>query len=433
MSVEVCQDVFDSRKRITTGSGFEDRRERALLTSLNLSSSTLAIIRKFVQPLTVLDIRGVGNDMDRDKQTDQAYIHSYRSSTSPTSYLISPVRLFSPSIVRVANFGEPTGMTSPVFTHPTFSREPTSHAPPAAFKLSWLEAMWHVSRLYPCRAKSPSDMGIKLSRLQSSLRYTQHSMAKYSFLQSLQEQWGRSVPLVTQDLTEIKEATKFDNVDPFLVDLASCASVNTFCDKLEKEIPRLDILVENAALAQAEFIPTPDGWEHQLQVNHLVAAQLAILLLPLLLRTASKDIAPRLVFVSSSARHWSPPLKLPTSNQGILDWLNDRSRSEGLLHLWIAAQRSDLPRYSLLVFDMFISRSTERGSRQLIFAALGNQDKPDEMKGAYITSSKVVEPSDYVISDEGAKVQKHLWHETLTVLSKISPNVQYTLSSSNLL
>lgn len=150
-------------------------------------------------------------------------------------------------------------------------------------------------------------------------------MAKYSFLQFLREQWGRPIPLVREDLTgkvvlvtggnaglgfeaakhfasmnperliiacrneakgkeaikggstplsllprqelnvdvEIREATNFDNVELFLVDLASYASVNAFCEKVEREVPRLDILVENAALALAEFIPTPDGWEHQ--------------------------------------------------------------------------------------------------------------------------------------------------------------------------
>ena len=75
-------------------------------------------------------------------------------------------------------------------------------------------------------------------------------------------------PLVSRkgDLTvriEIKEATKFDNVELFLVDLASFESVNAFCEKVEKEVPRLDVLVENAALALAEFLPTPNDWEHQ--------------------------------------------------------------------------------------------------------------------------------------------------------------------------
>ena len=102
-------------------------------------------------------------------------------------------------------------------------------------------------------------------------------------------------------------------------------------------------------------------------------------------------------------------------------------------------------------WNLFIAWSAERGSRQLVFAALGNQDKLEELKGAYITSSEIVEPSDYVISDEGARVQKQLWvrslyrvysstrnltvtqHETLTVLSKVSPKTRSILSSNNLL
>ena len=122
--------------------------------------------------------------------------------------------------------------------------------------------------------------------------------------------------------------------------------------------------------------------------------------------------------------------------------------------LCISALRRNTPLSSRAVFcffDIFISWSTERGSRQLIFAALENQDKPDEVKGAYISSSKVVEPSDYVISDEGTKAQKQLWvrlphrvylflpdliatqHETLAILSKVSPNIRSILSSNNLL
>jgi len=80
--------------------------------------------------------------------------------------------------------------------------------------------------------------------------------------------------------------------------------------------------------------------------------------------------------------------------------------------LCVSGLRRNLSLSSQLVFwlgDIFVSWSAERGSRQLIFAALGNQDKPDEMNGAYISSSRVVEPSDYVVSDEGAKAQKQLW------------------------
>jgi retinol dehydrogenase-12 len=64
-------------------------------------------------------------------------------------------------------------------------------------------------------------------------------------------------------LIEIKEATKFDRVELLLVNLASYESVNAFCKKVDNEVPRLDILVENAAILQLECATTPDGWEHQ--------------------------------------------------------------------------------------------------------------------------------------------------------------------------
>lgn len=196
---------------------------------------------------------------------------------------------------------------------------------------------------------------------------------------------------------------------------------------------------------------------HRLQVNHLATAQLAILLLPLLLQTArSTGATPRLVFVSSAAHHFSPPLKSQTSEQGTLDWLNDQSKPmqarypvSKLLNLFFARELASrlsedsplvinavnpgfcisalrrnalLPRRMLHLFlETLISWSTERGSRQLIFAALGNQDKPDEMKGAYISSSEVAEPSDYVLSDEGARIQKQLWVRLLHQVWEFSP------------
>ena len=46
-----------------------------------------------------------------------------------------------------------------------------------------------------------------------------------------------------------------------LVDLASFASVGAFVDKYEKDIGRLDILVENAAIAANTLNRTGDGWE----------------------------------------------------------------------------------------------------------------------------------------------------------------------------
>ena len=97
--------------------------------------------------------------------------------------------------------------------------------------------------------------------------------------------------------------------------------------------------------------------------------------------------------------------------------------------LCVSALRRNVPLSGQIVFwlyDVFVSWSTERGSRQLIFAALGNQDKLDAMKGAYISSSKVEEPSDYVISDEGAKVQKQLWVRLPHLVHSFPPDLTVT-------
>lgn len=62
-----------------------------------------------------------------------------------------------------------------------------------------------------------------------------------------------------------------------------------------------------------------------------------------------------------------------------------------------------------MVVDNVLAWTTERGSRQLIFAALGYEKREDELKGAYISSSKITEPSDFVLSDEGKVAQKQAW------------------------
>jgi len=46
-----------------------------------------------------------------------------------------------------------------------------------------------------------------------------------------------------------------------LVDLASFESVGAFADKYEKEVGRLDLLIENASIAPNTLSRTVDGWE----------------------------------------------------------------------------------------------------------------------------------------------------------------------------
>lgn len=98
----------------------------------------------------------------------------------------------------------------------------------------------------------------------------------------------------------------------------------------------------------------------------------------------------------------------------------------------------------------FLAYTSEEGSRQLIWAATGGNDREKELQGAFITRSDITEPSDYILGEEGMRVQKQLWvrvicsvssfpdpmtdplrfqTETIDVLNGISPKVSSVMKA----
>ena len=61
------------------------------------------------------------------------------------------------------------------------------------------------------------------------------------------------------------------------------------------------------------------------------------------------------------------------------------------------------------LMELALARSSEQGSRQLIWASIGGKDNIDQLRGAYISSMQIQEPSDFVISEEGKRAQTKLW------------------------
>jgi len=61
------------------------------------------------------------------------------------------------------------------------------------------------------------------------------------------------------------------------------------------------------------------------------------------------------------------------------------------------------------LLEKAVARTSEEGSRQLIWACLGGKDNVEELHGAYISGLHVTEPSNYVISEEGKRAQTNLW------------------------
>jgi len=89
-------------------------------------------------------------------------------------------------------------------------------------------------------------------------------------------------------------------IDVWKLDMDSFASVKAFAERVERELERLDVALLNAGLMMRAFQKSPEGWEETMQVNVLSTALLALLLLPKLRASKSKDVTPHLTIVSSA-------------------------------------------------------------------------------------------------------------------------------------
>jgi retinol dehydrogenase 12 len=61
------------------------------------------------------------------------------------------------------------------------------------------------------------------------------------------------------------------------------------------------------------------------------------------------------------------------------------------------------------IMNVLLARTTEEGSRQLVWAAVGGAGRESELRGGFVSNANLREVSDYVLSDEGTVVQTRLW------------------------
>ncbi|KAJ7483238.1 hypothetical protein FB451DRAFT_1438886, partial [Mycena latifolia] len=269
-------------------------------------------------------------------------------------------------------------------------------------------------------------------------------------------------------VNKIKAATGYERAELWLIDLADFASVRHFADKFERDGGRLDILVENAAVGKSGYELTKDGWDISLQVNDLSPSLLALLLLPRMLHTARAHVTlPRIVVVSSNVHHWITLDKPLREDPAMLKTLggteycsvpahvNMRGRyhlTKLLNVLFVRALTARLPSSSPLIVnavcpgychselrrdlklsgmravvsflvELLFALSAEQGSRQLVFGAVALPHRTEDLRGAYVSLSKVTEPSDFVLSEEGKRVQNRVWDEMVEILGEVDPRV----------
>ena len=79
--------------------------------------------------------------------------------------------------------------------------------------------------------------------------------------------------------------------------------------------------------------------------------------------------------------------------------------------------------WGLYFMKLLLARSTECGSRTLVHAIV----QGPETHGGYLSSCEMVDPSLFVLSEEGKQTQNRVWEELTKKLDIIEPGVTKNL------
>ena len=120
---------------------------------------------------------------------------------------------------------------------------------------------------------------------------------------------GARVILACRDIQKAKAAadqiiaqTENQRVEVEYVDLADLDTVRAFAARMNENLKRLDLLINNAGIMMCPNWKTKQGFDMQFGVNHLAHFLLTISLIDLIKKTASS----RIINVSSRANYGRP-------------------------------------------------------------------------------------------------------------------------------
>lgn len=129
-------------------------------------------------------------------------------------------------------------------------------------------------------------------------------------------------------LKSVTHRTDADAIEVWPLDLSSTASTVAFAERVNKELPRVDAVVENAGI-NSKIQTVSEGIEQTMQVNVINTFLLALLLLPKLRETKATfaDSQPHLTIVTSEAHHLTKFEQLNAPD--IYESLNDKKLYNG--------------------------------------------------------------------------------------------------------
>lgn len=109
---------------------------------------------------------------------------------------------------------------------------------------------------------------------------------------------GRNEEKLSKVITEIKEVSNNDNIEGFVADFSDLGAVNNTAEKIKSEVPKLDVLINNAGIFNSAKATNKDGLDLRIVVNYLAPFVFTNALMPLL-ETSTNS---RIINLSSAAQ-----------------------------------------------------------------------------------------------------------------------------------
>lgn len=125
-----------------------------------------------------------------------------------------------------------------------------------------------------------------------------------------------------------KHTNRPGTIQVWELEMSNFASVKNFANRVNTELPRVDVALLNAGVWNRDYTKSSEGWEETLQINTLSTSLLALLLLPKLKESSTLSDPTHLSIVSSQQFVRAKAESLRTDGP-LLDHLNSEERFQG--------------------------------------------------------------------------------------------------------
>ena len=109
---------------------------------------------------------------------------------------------------------------------------------------------------------------------------------------------GRQPEKIAKTISQIKSNSENQNIEGYTADLSDLDAVKKMADQINQDLPKIDILINNAGIFKSPKVFNKDGLDIRFAVNYLAPYLLTERLKPLL----EKGTDPRIINLSSAAQ-----------------------------------------------------------------------------------------------------------------------------------